>query len=202
MNKKSETSSGLLNEMKTMIAGSVGLIPAALVILFAIAATIAALAGLFLKFESEDRSRRQVFMPLRIESEELAAPIDIKKMQGQWIYQTSSYAMSMTFIGDRFEWIVKLSSIQEAQFYARGNFRVDGDVLVLGQRPDLGKPYDPAQPWLKFLPIAMKDLNVRLNLDKNKMGWEVPESEQKEILSHVAQIFEENDQGKFEWVKR
>ncbi len=185
-----------------MIATSIGRIPAALVVIFAVAIAIAALSGLFLKISTENQLPQNVFMPLRLEVDSNTQPIDLKKLQGQWIYQNMDYAMSLAIIGDRFEWIVTFGSIKEAQFYARGNYRIDGNVIILGQRPDLGKPYDESKPWIKFLPMAMKDVNAYIAMNGKDIVLTIPSSEQAKILSHTADIFAGNKQGQFEWVKR
>ncbi len=202
MNKDKDSVSNPFREMKAMIATSIGRIPAALVVIFAVAIAIAALSGLFLKISTENRLPQNVFMPLRLEVDSNTQPIDLKKLQGQWIYQNMDYAMSLAIIGDRFEWIVKFGSIKEAQFYARGNYRIDGNVIILGQRPDLGKPYDESKPWIKFLPMAMKDVNAYIAMNGKDIVLTIPSSEQAKILSHTADIFNGNKYGRFEWVKR
>lgn len=201
MTDKDEKTGGIFSEMKAMILSSLGRIPAALVIIFVVAVTLSLLAGLFLKVSSREKPE-QVFMPLRLEASENAPHISLKRLQGQWVSQSPDYAMSFTFIGDRFEWIMRFADLKEAQFYARGNFRIDGDVLVIGQRPDLGQPYDPEQPWLKYIPMAMRDLNARISIDGANLVWSVPTSEQKKIISYPASIFNKNKDGKFVWVKR
>jgi hypothetical protein len=185
-----------------MVASSIGRMPASLVIILVVATVAALLSGLFLELSSRHKAEQAVFMPQRLESSQAAVAINLKTLQGQWNVSTGDYAMTLTLVGDRFEWIVKFGNIPEAQFYARGNYRVDGDVMILGQRPDLGKPYDPAQPWLKYMPIAMKDLNTKFTIDGKNMMWDVSSSEQERILSHVARIFAADTQGKITWVKR
>ena len=199
---KDNMTSNPFREMKQMIVDSIGRIPAALVVIFVVAMTIAALSGLMIKVASDRQEQKRVFMPLRLEAAVNFEPINLKKLQGQWVYQNTDFAMSLAIIGDRFEWIVKFDSIKEAQFYARGNYRIDGNVIILGQRPDLGKPYDQSQPWIKFMPIAMKDVNAYIEMNGKDMVLTIPSSERTNILSHTSDIFQGNTEGKFEWVKR
>ncbi len=189
----------LIKEIQAMLLASIGRMPGFLVILIVLSLTLSVLAGLALKIVEDQKTAAKEFMPLRIEATENAPQIDPKKIQGQWIVQTPDYAMSFSFIGDRFEWMVRFARIQEAQFYARGNFRIEGDVVVLAQRPDLGLPYDSTQPWLKFLPMAIKNINIRIALENGRLLWDVPASEQTKIKSHVAMIFDGNKAGHFVW---
>lgn len=185
-----------------MLAASVGKMPAFLVVILALATTAALSSGLLLQIAASKKAAQSVFMPQRLESSENAPAVDIKQLKGRWVVQSPNYAMTLTFVGDRFEWIVKFANIRDMQFYARGNYRIEGDVMILGQRPDLGKPYDPEQPWLKYMPIAMKDLNTKFTLESKKMMWIVPQSEQEKILSHTAGIFNTPKRGDLMWVKK
>lgn len=201
MNDESDQKRNIFSEMKVMIASSLGRIPAFLVVIFMTAVTVSVLSGFFLHLATENKSARE-FMPLRIEADQNAAPIDVKKLKGHWVVQSTSYAMSFTFVQDRFEWIVIMPEFSGTQFYARGNFRIVGDVLILGVRPDLGKPYDFQKPWIKYMPMAMKDLNLKIHQEGKSMVWDVPLSEQKKILSHTAEIFLDGNNGRFQWVRR
>jgi len=162
---------------------------------------MAAMTGLVLQL---NRAPDHVFefMPLRLIPTPDSIPIDNPKIQGNWVYQTADYAMVLTFIGDRFEWIIQFGDIQEAQFFARGNFRIDGDVMILGIRPDLGTPVDPSKPWIKFMPMSMRDINTKVTFEGKKMIWDVPASEQKRIIAQSGQIFVGHEDGYFEWTKQ
>lgn len=184
-----------------MLAESVGRLPTSLVIILLISLAMAVLSGVVLELSKKPKTSNE-FMPFRLESSVGTTSIDLKILQGNWVYQTKDYAMTFTVIGDRFEWIIAFSDIAEAQYYARGNYRIEGDVMSLGVRADLGKPYDPLKPWLKYLPIAMKDINTRISVAPKSFVWNIPASEQRFILSQTSQIFNENALGKFEWVKQ
>lgn len=186
---------------KSMILSSVGRLPTALVVILLVSMAMAAMTGLVLQF---NRAPDHVFefMPLRLTPTPDSIPIDNPKIQGNWVYQTADYAMVLTFIGDRFEWIIQFGDIQEAQFFARGNFRIDGDVMILGIRPDLGTPVDPSKPWIKFMPMSMRDINTKVTFEGKKMIWDVPASEQKRIIAQSGQIFVGHEDGYFEWIKQ
>lgn len=186
---------------KSMVLSSVGRLPTALVVILLVSCAMAAITGLVLQL---NRTSDHVieFMPLRLTPDVNAIPLDHRKIQGNWVYQTADYAMLITLIGDRFEWIILLGDIPEAQFYARGNFRVEGDVMVFGIRTDLGLPYDPLKPWMKYLPISMRDFNTRFKFEGNKIIWDIPPSEQKRIVAQSGRIFVGHEDGHFEWTKQ
>lgn len=184
-----------------MILASLGRLPTGLVVLLTIALTTAVVSGFAMEIFKPDKTSRE-FMPLRLERASMVDQINKNQLQGNWIISTPDYAMSMTFIKDRFEWQVKFSDIKDAQFYARGNFRVAGDVIILGIRTDLGMPYDPKTPWLKYLPISFKDLNAHVILEGKSMVWDVPTTEQDLIKGQVKRIFLNDRAGNLQWTKR
>jgi hypothetical protein len=186
---------------KSMILSSVGRLPTALVVILLVSMAMAAMTGLVLQL---NRASDHVieFMPFRLTPTPDSLAIDNRKIQGNWVYQTADYAMVLTFIGDRFDWIIKLGDVQEAQFFARGNFRIDGDVMVLGIRPDLGTPVDPSKPWIKFMPMSMRDINTKIQFDGKKIIWDVPASEQKRIIAQSGRIFVGHEDGHIEWTKQ
>lgn len=189
--------------LKSMLLDSLGRIPTALVVILLLSTTTAVLTAFALHLNKVSGESVE-FMPLRLVPSENAAPVDSRKIQGNWVYQNTDYAMTFTIIGDRFEWILALGGVQEAQFFARGNYRIVGDVMVLGVRSDLGTPIDPSRPWMKYLPMPMKDLNTVVQFDLNQMVWDLPLSEQKRILGEVQQIFigQGQDTAHFVWTKQ
>lgn len=201
MAEKEEKPFNRFAEMKTMILSSLGRLPTGLVVLLTVAITVAVVSGFVMEIVKPDKISRE-FMPLRLERASMVAQVNPNQLQGNWIVSTPDYAMSLTFIKDRFEWQVKFSDIDEAQFYARGNFRVAGDVLVLGIRTDLGMPYDQKMPWLKYLPISFKDLNAHIILEGKTMVLDVPKSEQDLIKGQVKRIFLSERGGNLQWTKR
>lgn len=184
--------------VKAMLASSVGRLPTALVMIILISGAMAAMAGVALEFSKPSRNSKE-FMPLRLEVTENSVSPDLKLIQKNWVYQTPTYAMTFTIIGDRFEWITAFADIPQAQYYGRGNYRMVGDVMVLGIRNDLGIPYDPQTPWMQYMPMAMKDINLYVSLEGTDLIWTIPTSEQRQIISQSAFIFVDNPDGVFKW---
>jgi hypothetical protein len=200
-NAREETSEDFLSNAKYMLASSVGRLPTALVVILLVSVAMATVTGLVMQLNRPAAGSHE-FMPQRLEITDDAPQVDVRKLQGNWVYQTLDYAMTLTFIGDRFEWIVSFKDIPEAQFFARGNFRTVGDVMILGVRPDLGKPVDPSKPWMKYMPIAMKDMNTKFSFPNKAIIWDVPTSEQSKILAQSGRIFTGHEDGHFEWTKQ
>lgn len=196
-----EARDNIFANAKAMLLISVGKLPTALVVILLVSGAMAAMTGLVLQL-NRTSDRVVEFMPLRLEPSESTEVVDHRKIQGNWIYQAPDYAMTFTIIGDRFEWIIRLGDIQEAQFFARGNFRIVGDVMVVGVRGDLGTPRDPLKPWMKYLPISMKDFNTRFKFVEGKIVWDVPVSEQRKIIAQASRIFVGREDGHFEWIKK
>lgn len=204
--KKADTqkanSSPLADIIKAVLSHSIGRLPMSLVVLLLLALMASLLSGFFMHFFAQKKPTND-FLPLRLEISEDVEAVDAKVLQGNWIVQTDAYAMSLFIEGDKFEWIVRTKDTGDTQFFARGNFRIEGDVMILAQRPDMGQPADPTRPWVVNMPMAMKNLNLRYALPaKKQLTWEIPSSEQEKIFSHTGAIFIGNDQGKFSWVKR
>lgn len=196
-----EAQEDLFANAKSMILISIGRLPTALVVILLVSMAMAAMTGLVLQLNKASDHVIE-FMPLRLTPTPDSIPIDNRKIQGNWVYQTADYAMVLTFIGDRFEWIIRLADVQEAQFFARGNFRIEGDVMVLGVRTDLGIPVDPSKPWIKFMPMSMRDINTKVTFDGKKIIWDVPTSEQKRIIAQSGRIFIGHEDGHIEWTKQ
>ena len=189
-------------QTKNLLASSIGRMPTALVVILMLSLCVAMVFGVVVHVASQSRTTKTDFMPLRLEASSPATVLDIKRMRQNWVVQSPAYAMSLTFVDDRFEWIVRFADVANVQFYARGNFRMEGDVMVLGVRPDLGQPYDAQKPWIKYMPIAMKDVNAQVSFDGDRLVWVIPPSEQGRILARTAAIFIGHEDGRFVWMKR
>lgn len=200
-NAQTENSATFFARAKYMLVTSVGKLPTALVVIMLIALAMAAVTGLTLQL-NKSAARSTEFMPQRLSPSDGAVELEARQLKGSWIYQTADYAMAVTFIDDRFEWMILFKDIPEAQFFARGNYRIVGDVMILGVRPDLGSPYDSARTWMKYMPIAMKDLNTKISIQNKKLIWDVPSSEQRKMLSQSSRIFVGHTDGHIEWTKQ
>jgi hypothetical protein len=196
-----EKQEGMLSDIRDILFGSFNKIPRPLITIFLISTIMALLAGAMLEISKVPQAEKE-FLPVRLEQSVEIPAVDVQNLRGNWIYQTPEYAMSLTFIDDRFEWIIALGDITEAQFFGRGNYKLEGNVLVLAMRPDLGMPYDNEQPWLQYIPIAMVNLNAHVTMQGKNLLLTIPPSEQEQIISHTRAIFINNPQGQFEWVKR
>lgn len=196
-----EKQSGMLSDIQSIFLGSFEKIPRPLVTIFLISLIMAMSAGAMLEMLKKPTGPQE-FLPVRLEQNAELPIFDVRNLRGNWIYQTPDYAMTLTFIDDRFEWIIALGDITEAQFFGRGNYKLDGNVLVLAMRPDLGMPYDDEKPWLQYIPIAMVNLNAHIEMQEKNLVMTIPPEEQEQIISHTRTIFINNPQGQFKWIKR
>lgn len=178
---------GMLPEMMVMLKASLGRLPTSLVMIFVVAVIVAILSGFILKF-AEPVSTTREFLPVRLDAHKELSPTQIKRLQGNWIIRTPEYISTFTIDGEKFEWIVSFGDIQGIQYYARGNYKLVGDVMILGMRTDLGIPYDTRYPWMKFMPMAMRNLNFYVTTDGRQLQWIIPDGERKNIISHAARI--------------
>lgn len=142
--------------------------PAPLVIILAVAATLAILVGVVLHIASTPRSVD--FLPTRLQAN-TQVTIDADRMAGFWAYQDKNIDMTLQLRNGGFEWLIAAPQNPYARYYTRGSYRVDGDVLILQQREDFGAPIDLQRLDVKYLPTTLKNINLRVVLDNSKMQW-------------------------------
>ncbi len=123
-------------------------------------------------------------------------------LQGVWVHSQEEYATSLSIIGDKFEWIVSLSAYSGTRFFSRGVVHTEGDVLVLETRDDMGYPFDKDKLWIDYLPISMKNLNIRYDVQKGKMAWAIPLSEASRVEGPVASIIKDSADKPIIWSKQ
>lgn len=184
--------------MRQMILSSVGRLPAALVVILVLSVTAASLAAILMTVYAGEPHKEE-FMPQRLESIVGANPISEAYLQGIWSMQNKDFAMNITLVGKKFEWIIKMKNSGNVLYFLRGNYKLNGDVMVLGGRKDMGAPSDPIPTGRQYMPIDIKDINVRVDVDKNQMIWHVPVSEQNCYKSFVINIFDKKNQADFVW---
>ncbi len=164
----------------------VGHLPAPMLAILAAAAILAFAAGVFLKVVPAPAIQQADFPPLRLRADK-AITIDDALLTGTWGYQGQDMSMAIKFSGPQggqlFEWIVARRDLSSAQFYARGSYRVFNDVIVLQQRDDMGAPYDAERPYLKYLPMAFRDVSLRMRVmdGARALTWMLPADEAARI---------------------
>lgn len=184
--------------MRQMILSSVGRLPAALVIILVMSVAAASVSAILMAVYERQTSQKE-FMPQRLESIAGANPISEVHLQGIWSMQNKNFAMNITLVDKKFEWIIKMKNEGTVLYFLRGNYKLNGDVMVLGGRKDMGAPSDPIPSGRQYMPVDIVDINMRVDVDKKQMIWHVPVSEQNVYKSLIVNIFDKKNQADLVW---
>lgn len=191
--------------IRKMIAESAGRLPAPLVVIILFALVMSVLAGfLLMGLQSENRGNgRYEFLPVRVAADQNAPAVTDKMLSGVWVSQQGEFVSSLLISGDKFEWMVRWGKDNNTRYYARGSLKTTGDVLVLGQRIDMGRPYDRENPFLSYMPLSLKDINVHVRFDPNagKMIWTVPISERRRQEAFFLKALPPESEKEMVWIK-
>ncbi len=194
----------MANMAKSVFGGTVGRLPTPLVIIATVSLLAAVLVGLGLQMATRKEplpvNDPVRFLPLRLEVDP-ARQISPEAVNGIWVTPKGELSMTIRFNNGMFEWIIQPPNSQYQRNFIRGNYRVEGDVLILAQRPDMGKPVVPAGQVLDYLPISMKNINARMQIGSQMMLWTVPEGEVKLQNPVFTQILPASEAKKLAWVK-
>ena len=184
--------------MRQMILSSVGRLPAALVVILVLSVTAASISAILMAVYVRETYKKE-FMPQRLESIVGATPISEVQLQGVWAMQSKDFAMNITLVDKKFEWIIKMKNEGTVLYFLRGNYKLNGDVMVLGGRKDMGAPSDPVPIGRQYMPVDIVDMNMRVDVDKKQMIWHIPVSEQNVYKSFIVNIFDKKNQADFVW---
>ncbi|HNQ91485.1 MAG TPA: hypothetical protein PKI93_00975 [Alphaproteobacteria bacterium] len=184
--------------IKVMVGASVGKMPAGLVILLVLALAAASAAGLALKYARGEQDIRKGEVRLAPS----AGAVETVLANGVWAAAHKHYVMSFSIVRDRFEWIVIDNDSPNIRYFARGEWKLDFDVLSLTQRKDMGYASDPDNRQLRFIPIPFDDFEMRLSGEGKKMVWSIPESEYSRIEGLLGELFDNAPQTDIVWSLR
>jgi len=189
-----------LSEIKALLRQSVGKLPARLVFILISGIVLALLVGAMMKLVHHERERFE-WLPLRLAVNTAEPALDMNSFQGAWSASTDRANMSLQFQATTFEWIIVMRDEARAYYYARGNYRVEGNVLILSQRPDLGRPFDRGAPFRTYIPFTMKNFNSYAKMTGGGMEWLVPVTEQKVFNPRQQNIFDRERDATLIWKK-
>lgn len=159
-----------------MATQSFGRLPSLLVVILAIAAVLAIGAGLFLKAE-KPRQSENAYLALKIKPQIGRAAINPGFLNGIWVYEDDTRQASVHFGNDIFELISWTKGDKYNRYFIRGGYRVEGDVLILQARKDLGTPYLANHLEVTFSPIDFTGINIHAVLLPQRMNWSIPKSQ-------------------------
>ena len=169
-----------------------------LVLILALSLSLAVLTGIAMKMATSHP--KSEFLPLRLEVDS-GRPVTEVELKGSWGYASGGTAMSIRFENGMFEWIVKPSTEKYVRYFIRGNYILKGDVLILAQRPDLGKPQVPNGQIMEFLPYGMNNLNLKVETNEKLMLWLIPASERERQNEGFASVFPADPAKPMTWVR-
>lgn len=193
-------------QMSKMLTVSAGRIPARLVFLLLFSLLAAVLTGLMMKFEIGSPTKDDgVFPPLRLSPTENARTVESRDLNGTWIHQNDNSVMTLQFQNGMFELVVRkgsAESISNNRYFARGSYRTKGNIVSLGQRPDLGKPVTPPGTFYEFFPLEFQNINVQaeLNPEARLMLWTLPRSEVARQTQSLLTVFPSDTSKPMVWV--
>lgn len=186
--------------MGRLISGSLGRIPAGLVIITVIALTMALVSGAALQYAKEEVAAIDPLAPrLKVGD---GQPVDAKFLEGEWIAKTGAFAMSWQAVGDNFEWSIRHRDEPLIVYFCRGKWKMVGDVMVLSQKSDLGYPSDPDKPNVRYMPIPMKDIQFYVRTNGVNTKWEIPDSEYSRVTGGLFRFFNRGAVTVLDWSRR
>ncbi|HPQ50947.1 MAG: hypothetical protein KDJ26_07490 [Alphaproteobacteria bacterium] len=185
--------------MGVMLKSSLGRLPTGLVWVLCLSIGLSLIAGLSMKFARHSKLENS---PSILRLEPSGKKMELAKVQGIWLIQTDEYSMSMNIIGNKYEWIIYLPDKKSVRYFSRGTVTVNSDVMILEQRSDQGYSYDKNKLWIQYLPISMQNINIRFDVEKRRMGWNVSVSETGQLMGPIAGLFRDLAGKNLIWTKR
>lgn len=186
---------------KRMVRESVGKLPTPLVLIFVLSLALSVLASALLLL-ARPKAHPYEYLPLRLTPRAESVIFSAKRLQGTWKARVSKYPMTLQFKDSMFEWVVQEDGEPNLRYFARGNFKLEQDILILAQRPDIGRPYDPKNRYLVYLPLSLKNINVYSTLQKDALSFSVPQEERKILSSQFLRFLPTNVNEPLLWVKQ
>lgn len=181
-----------------MILDSADKLPLPLLIIILTALVLTVGTGIAMKMATP--SAKNAFLPLRIEVDESKPAIDAARIQGYWTATGGDKTMSLRLDTTGFELIIKPPGKNYNRRFSRGSYRVEGNVLILSPRGDLGKPSLNSE-GLVFNPIALSNININVEENGKLMVWLIPKSERAYQDRDVLSLFPETPEKPMTWVK-
>lgn len=186
--------------MRELLLKSLGRIPAGLTVLIISSLFVASVTGIFMQLTYVEPKPFE-FLEQRLQPQEGAAPINPYVLEGTWVYQTADFAMSISMKNQAFEWLVRMSDEPTAVIYARGSYKIVGDVLILGLRGDMGRPFDKIVQSNTYIEMAMQNINLHATVGRTDMTWTIPVAEQIDVNTNIMHIFDKKTPAVFQWTR-
>ncbi len=160
-----------------MFHASVGKLPAHLVVLFVVSLAVTVLFGLLVEVNVASKISRDAYLPLTIKPDAAKPVLTEEGMKGVWVHEEDTRLTTLRMGNGIFEMIVRNSSQPYTRFFVRGGYRLEGNVLIMQVRGDLGAASDPDHLDIKYYPIALERLNLYAENNGTAMAWHIPSSQ-------------------------
>lgn len=158
-----------------------GRLPAHLVIVFFAALTLTVLCGLFLKFQESQASKNNVYLSERLTPDKAKRALNENDLRGVWVMGAENTLATLRLQNGIFELTARYKTDEFTRYFIRGGYRIDGNVIIMQERQDLGTPLDPAHFEYKFYPLSVKNINFYAEINGSVMIWQTPGHEQSRL---------------------
>jgi len=187
-----QTSSGVMGASLDIIYKTKK-IPQPLILLLLISLVSSLLVGgLMAIARNQQITAKESVVLQRLEPSPFYASYDQEELKayfkGVWDSQTDKFVMSIRMEGEKYEWIVAPERSPGVRHFARGEFRIDGDILVLEKKENLGYSFDEQKRWIRYMPIPFDNINIRYSLEKRNMIWAFSEDELARIKGVTGEL--------------
>ncbi|PZP57401.1 MAG: hypothetical protein DI586_00485 [Micavibrio aeruginosavorus] len=164
-----------------MLKQSLGRLPAHLVVIFFVALTLAVLIGVAMQFASRRDIPKEAYLQSRIEPQSDKPAVTEAQLRGLWMYKSGQRIATLRIGGGVFEIISYIDNGSVSRSFLRGGYRIEGNMIVLQARKDLGTPIDPAHYEYKFYPLSLETISLYAQTNGRVMTWQTPRSEAKRL---------------------
>lgn len=187
-----------------MFHSSVGRLPGHLVVIFCISLVLAVMAGVVLKLAETGEDKPQNYLVQRLEVDQTKPVLAEEALRGVWVHEQVSEAggvMTTIRIGSGvFELMSWDKRNVTVRTFIRGGYRINGNVLILQQRKELGTPLDVNHPDYRFYPLEFEALNLYAQSDGRVMTWQTPAHEKKRLRLQLP-LYQDLFGPESDWIK-
>ncbi len=186
--------------LSKMARDSLGRLPAHLVVIFFVALTLAVLIGVAMQFAARREISKDAYLQSRLAPQSDKPVVTEEQIRGVWLYKSGERIATLRVGNGIFEVITYINNGSVSRSFLRGGYRIEGNMLVMQTRKDLGTPIDPNHYEYKFYPLAVETISLYAETDGRIMEWQTPASE-RQRLDNPEEATQIIFGAKMPWVK-
>jgi hypothetical protein len=202
--KTSVTSSKADNpfyQVRGLLADIAGKIPAPLIFILVFAAVMAIFIGsLMMVVQNQERSDQE-FLAQRLSADENKPALQEQNLAGIWLHRSDTQISTLRLGNGLFEWIAKDPTFPNVRTFIRGSYKIQGNILILHQRYDLGVPYDLNRPEITFFPQPFANINLKVEMTDKIMLWQLVPSEIDQTPREIQDFWRAHQAQGLRWMK-